>query len=310
MKNKRTLFYLVVSIGVLFVVNKTYAQQESQYTQYMYNPASINPAYIGSKNTLNILSLYRTQWIGLDGAPEVLNLGLYAPIGIKNVGAGLGFTNDRIGPSSQNNLHADFSYTISITENTRLAFGLRAGLSLLSVDPNKLNIRHLNDHNLDLKNYQSPMMGTGFYLFHESWYLGASIPNLLETKYYNEVQVSTATRKSHLYFMGGYVFTLSPDLQFKPAFLTKYVQGIPLSVDFSANALMYNSFTLGVGYRIGSSVSALAGFQINENIMIGYSYDYETNELSQYNSGSHELFLRFEFRTRSCECSYVRSRFY
>lgn len=310
MKNKRTLFYLVVSMGIIFIANNTYAQQESQYTQYMYNPASINPAYIGSKNTLNILSLYRTQWVGLDGAPEVLNLGVYAPIGIKNVGVGFGFTSDKIGPASQNNVHVDFSYSIPISQNTHLAFGLRAGLSLLSVDPSKLSIRHPNDHNLDLKNYQSPMIGTGFYLFHESWYLGISLPNFLETKYYNDVQVSTATRKSHLYFTGGYIFTLNPNLQFKPAFLTKYVQGAPLSIDLSANTLMYNAFTLGIGYRLDASVSALAGFQINENIMIGYAYDYETHELSRYNSGSHELFLRFELRTKRCECSYVRPRFY
>lgn len=231
MKNTTTLRYLLVCIGILFITNKVTAQQE---TQYMYNPASINPAYIGSKSTLNIHSLYRTQWIGLDGAPEVLNLGIYSPIGIKNVGVGLGFTNDRIGPSSQNNLYADFSYTISIAENTRLSFGLRTGLSLLDVNPTKLNIRHPNDHNLDLKNYQAPMIGTGFYLFHESWYLGISLPNILETKYYNDVQVSTATKKSHFYFIREYIFTLNSNLQFKPAFLTKYVQGTPLSIDFSS----------------------------------------------------------------------------
>lgn len=309
MKTQNVILYVFLSLGFFSVsIHNLYAQQEPQYTQYMYNPMSINPAYVGSRNTLNILSLYRTQWVGLDGAPQTLNLGIHSPIGVSPVGVGLGFTSDKIGPSSQSVVESDFSYTISITRNTQLAFGVRAGMSLLSVDPNKLLIYDPNDHNLELKDYQSPIIGTGLYLFTDNWYIGFSTPNLLETKYYNDVQVSTATRKNHIYLMGGYVLHINPYLQLKPAFMMKHVSGAPLSLDLSANTLINEKVTLGLGYRLNASMSALAGFQVNESILIGYAYDYETTELSHHTSGSHEIFMRFELKTRKCPL--VRPRFY
>lgn len=309
MNIKNTISFILLSLGLLFVsINEVFAQQEAQYTQYMYNPMSINPAYVGSRNSMNIQSLYRTQWVGLDGAPQTLNFGIHSPIAMSAVGVGLGFTSEKIGPSSQSVIDANFSYTIPINTDVLLSFGVKAGVSLLSVDPNKLLIRDPGDHNLELKDYHAPIIGTGLYLYSEDWYIGLSTPNILETKYYNDVQVSTAIKKSHAYLMGGYIFTINPNLQLKPAFMTKYVAGAPISLDLSANALIQEKLILGLGYRLDASISGLAGFQINENILIGYAYDYETADISRYSSGSHEIFLRFELKTR--QCPIVRTRFY
>ena len=280
------------------VVNEAQAQQDSQFTQYMYNTVSVNPAYAGTRGSLSLVGLYRNQWVGLDGAPETLNFSLNSPIGIQGVGIGLGFTSDKIGPSSESIITADFSYTIPVSDNANLSFGIKAGLSMMDLDPSKLTIYNPNDYDLQQQNRSSPIIGAGLYLHSDKWYVGASSPNLMETEHYDDIQVSTATEKTHMYFIAGYVFTLNENLKLKPAILAKAIMGSPLSIDISANALFYEKFTFGLAYRPDAAVSALAGFQITDQIMIGYAYDYETTELSKYNDGSHEIFLRFELGTK------------
>jgi len=245
-----------------------------------------------------MIGLYRNQWVGIDGAPETLNFAIQSPVGIQGVSLGMGFTSDKIGPSSESNVTADFAYVIRVSENAELSFGIKGGISLLDLDPNKLLIYDPNDYNLAQKNYVTPIVGTGFYLFSDKWYVGLSTPNFLETNHYNDVRVSTATEKTHLYLIGGYVFDLSDDVKLKPTILGKAVWGAPAAIDLSVNTLLYERVTFGLAYRLGSAVSGLAGFQVNDHIMIGYAYDYETTELSRYNSGSHEIFLRFELGTR------------
>ena len=275
------------------------AQQDSQFTQYMYNMVSFNPAYAGNRGSLTVLGTYRNQWVGLDGAPETLNFSLNTPIGLDGVGVGLGFTSDHIGPSSKNIITGDFSYTITVDRReTQLSFGLKAGISTLDIDFNKLQIYNPNDLNNVNRSIKSPVVGIGFYLHNENWYAGISTPNMLETKHYDDIAVSTATEKIHVYLTGGYVFDLSTELKFKPTVLAKAVSGAPLAVDVSANFLLYEKLTLGAAYRWDAAVSGLAGFQVSNQLMVGYTYDYTTTELNNYNSGSHEIFLRFELGTR------------
>ncbi len=228
-----------------------------------------------------------------------LNSSAHSPIGVRGVGVGLGFTKDEIGPSDQSRITAVFSYTLPINEQgTKLAFGVQGGLSLLDVNPAELNIYNPNDYDLQLNHFAAPVFGVGLFLYDKKWYVGLSAPSILQTKYYDEVQVSTATERVHYYLTGGYVFDLNPNLKFKPAAMLKGTVGAPLSVDVSANFLLYNKLTLGAAYRWDAAVSAIAGFQINRNLMIGYAYDYSTTELGHYNNGSHEIFLRFELGTK------------
>lgn len=296
---KKSNFLVLLLFGsLLFMVPSAQAQQDSQYTQYMYNTISVNPAYAGSRSSLSILGIYRNQWVGLDGAPKTLNFSMHSPIGVKGVGLGFGFTSDQIGPSSESIVTADFSYTINMANDIKLSFGMKAGVSIWDLDPNKLNIYDPNDYNLRQQNNSSPVVGTGLYLHTEKWYVGLSSPNMLKTDHYDDVQVSTATEKTHVYLIGGYVFDINSNLKLKPAVLAKAVVGAPLALDISANALLYDSVTFGLAYRLDAAVSVLAGFQISDHLMIGYSYDYDTTQLGNYNSGSHEIFLRFELGTR------------
>lgn len=286
----KILYFALMLIGLV-----SYAQQDAQYTQYMYNTINVNPAYAGSRGVLSIFGLYRTQWVGLDGAPETGAFSVNSPIANSNLGVGLSFVNDRIGPTNENTISADLSYTIRTSETYKLSFGVKGTANLFNLDPSKLTPQHENDPLLqDLNNDLSPNVGAGVYLHSDKLYLGASVPNFFETKRYDDNDVAVYKERMNMYFIGGYVFDLSPSLKFKPAFLTKLVEGAPLQLDVSGNFLINERLVLGAAWRWDAAVSAMAGFQITDGLFIGYGYDLETTKLANYNSGSHEIFLRFE----------------
>jgi type IX secretion system PorP/SprF family membrane protein len=280
---------------LLLCNSNLWAQQDPQYTQYMYNPININPAYAGSRGVTSIFAVHRAQWIGLDGAPVTNAASVNAPVG-KNVGLGFSFVNDKIGPMDTNVLSGDFSYTIQATDTYKLALGIKGSLHLFNVDFTKLNVYEPADPRFqnNINNQLTPNIGAGAYLYSEHTYFGLSIPNFLETEHYEHNDTSIAKERFHVYAMLGHVFDLTYNLKFKPAILAKVVQGAPLQVDLTANILLNDTFTLGLAYRWDAALSALAGFQITDGLFIGYTYDLETTKLADYNSGSHELFLRFE----------------
>lgn len=287
---------LMVMLTAVGVVDMN-AQQESQFTQYMYNTVGVNPAYAGSRDVLSITGLYRTQWIGLEGAPKTGTFSLNTPIGMsERIGLGFSAVNDKIGPSNETDISADFSYNIRLDENYKLFFGLKASGNLLNIDYTKLDYYNPNDPSFSqgVDNKFSPNIGAGVYLQSDKAYLGLSVPYMLETTHYIHSNVSNVQEKMHAYLIGGYVFDLSPDLKFKPAFLVKAASGAPLQVDLSANFLFSEKFTLGAAYRWDAAVSAMVGFQVSPGILAGYAYDFDTTNLGNYNSGSHEIFLRFE----------------
>ncbi len=272
-----------------------FAQQDAQYTQYMYNTININPAYAGSRGVMSIFLLHRTQWVGLDGAPTTNTASINTPINNSNLGFGLSVVSDKIGPTKDNTLSADLSYSIPVSENAKLSFGLKASANQFKLDVNRLNPEDANDPNLQgFDNEISPNFGAGVYLHSEKGYFGLSVPNFLQDTKYNDNEVAVFQERMNFYAIGGYVFDLSPSVKFKPAVLTKLVTGSPLQVDASANFLFFDKLMLGGAYRWDAAFSALAGFQITDGLFIGYSYDRETTELKNYNSGSHEIFLRFE----------------
>lgn len=277
----------------------TYAQQDAQYTQYMYNTINVNPAYAGSRGVMSIFGLYRTQWVGLDGAPVTSAFSVNSPIENTNLGVGLSFVNDRIGPTVENTVSADLSYTIQTSETYKLSFGIKGTANLFNLDPTKLNPMNQNDPLLqNLNNNFSPNVGAGVYFHSNKSYLGVSVPNFFETKRYSDNDVAVYKERTNMYFIGGYVFELSPSLKFKPAFLTKMVQGAPLQLDVSGNFLINDKLMLGAAWRWSAAMSFMAGFQITDGLYAGYGYDLETTKLANYNSGSHEIFLRFELFKR------------
>jgi type IX secretion system PorP/SprF family membrane protein len=289
MRTKILIFALMLTCYTGF------AQQDAQYTQYMYNTININPAYAGSRGVMSIFGLHRTQWVGLDGAPTTNAFSINTPINNSNLGVGVSFVNDKIGPTNDNTISADLSYTIQTSEEFKLSFGIKASGNLFNLDVNRLNPADANDPNLqNFNNEFSPNFGAGIYLHSDKMYFGLSVPNFLQDSKYNDNEVAVFQERMNFYAIGGYVFDISPSVKFKPAFLTKLVTGSPLQVDASANFLFFDKLMLGAAYRWDAAMSALAGFQVTDGLFIGYSYDRETTQLRNYNSGSHEVFLRFE----------------
>jgi type IX secretion system PorP/SprF family membrane protein len=285
----RLLLFLLILVGI-----SSQAQQDAQFTQYMYNTINVNPAYAGSRGMMSIFGLHRTQWVGIEGAPQTNSFSVNTPLGESKVGLGLSVVSDKIGPTVDNNLAADFSYTIQTSDTYKLAFGLKAGGSFFNLDVSLLDPNNPIDPSLTNYNKFNPQIGGGLYLHSEKTYLGVSVPNFLQTNRYNDNDVAIYSPKMTYYLIAGHVFDLSPTVQCKPALLTKIVNGAPLQVDLSGNFLIMDKFTLGVAYRWDAAVSGLAGFQVSESLFIGYGYDYETTQLQKYNSGSHEVFLRYE----------------
>ncbi|MFM9403581.1 type IX secretion system membrane protein PorP/SprF [Myroides odoratimimus] len=302
-----------IQLGALFSLmmlgsSAVYGQQDPQYTHYMYNTSNINPAYTGSRGVLNVFGMYRTQWVGLDGAPQTANISIDTPLGDNGLSGGLNYTNDRIGAMSENNFSLNLAYAVDLNDTYKLAFGLKATANILDVDYTKLDIYDPNDPMFleNINNKFNPNIGAGLYLYSDKSYLGVSVPNFLTTDRSKNEGKELMRQKMHFYLMGGYVFELNPSLKFKPAFLLKTVEGAPMQVDLTANFLIVDKFTIGAAYRWDSSVSALAGFQVNEGLFIGYSYDADTSKLSRYNSGSHEIFLRFDLFNKYNKVSTAR----
>jgi type IX secretion system PorP/SprF family membrane protein len=273
-----------------------YAQQDAQFTQYMYNTININPAYAGSRGALSIFGLYRTQWIGLDGAPETSSFSVNTPLNNSNLGLGLSLVNDKIGPTNENTFSVDVSYTVQTSADFKLSFGLKATGSLFNLDINKLNPVDQGDpqfNNLD--NVFKPNIGAGVYWHSDKAYVGLSVPNFIETNRYNDNDVAIYKDKINYYFIAGYVFDLSSEIKLKPAGLLKMVEGAPLQADVSANFMFIDKLVVGVAYRWSAALSTMVGFQVTDGLYLGYGYDCETTNLNNYNSGSHEIFLRYEF---------------
>lgn len=302
--------YLTIINSVLLFICSTMAlfgQQDIQYTQYMYNPTTINPAYAGNRGVVSVVGLHRSQWVGLDGAPRSESLSINSPISNGRVGLGANVIRDQIGPTEESFISADFSYTIPTSEKGNLSFGLKATAHLLNVNFLALDFFGVQSDDPrfqnSIDNRFSPNVGLGLYYHNERFYAGLSAPNLLETRHFDAASLNDENATSFLsqervnyYITTGYVFDLSEKVKFKPAALAKIVDGAPLQIDLTANFLLHDKLTLGAAYRWDAAFSGLIGFNLSDSLTIGFAYDREVTELGNttFNDGSFELFLRFE----------------
>lgn len=281
-----------------------FGQQDAQYTQYMYNTFSVNPAYAGSREVLSISALHRSQWVGRDGAPNTQTLSVHGPSSDK-VGLGLSIVHDEIGNNTNQNTYIDaaFSYTLKTSNNNKLSFGLKAGGHLLNLDFN--NLRNFSAGGTaitdsDLYKKFTPNFGAGLYYHNDQFYAGLSIPNFLQTEHFDSADGNdnlVSVDRMTWYLISGYVIEMSSALKFKPAFLLKATSGAPLQADISANFLLNDKFSMGAAYRWDAALSALFGFQMTPEFMLGLAYDSDISELggTKFNNGSFEVFLRYEF---------------
>lgn len=305
MKNK-LLIVLVVLFGYY-----SQAQQAPQYTQYMYNMGVVNPGYmINEPGIIKIGGLYRTQWVGIEGAPKTATVFANIPLSDR-LELGVNFVGDKVGGksnSTENMFNVNFAYKAKLTENTNLSFGVKAGGDQLNIDTSGKNIGSSN-YLYENTNQTVLNLGAGLFLFNKKYYLGISSPNLVPSNFSS----STTTiykQKSHFYTMAGYVFTLGSNLKFKPSTVIKYVDGSPLTFDISGNVLFYDKFEIGTSYRYQDAITGLVGFNISQNLRIGYAYDLTISELETFNSGSHEIIITYQLDLLGLSKKYSSPRFY
>lgn len=223
---KRYITKTAVLFSTVFTLSGS-AQQNPEYTQYMYNTLTVNPAYTGSVGTVEASLLHRSQWVGIDGAPVTQSFVIHSPLANDKIGLGLSIINDKLGPSNETNFEGNFSYTVNVSRDKKLAFGLKAGLRKLDIDWSKGRYYDPMDAllNQNIDNEVKLSVGAGLYLYGDKWYIGASVPNFIKGNYYDDIQESIDIDRLHYYLIGGYVFDLSDNLKFKPATLIKAVSG-------------------------------------------------------------------------------------
>jgi len=293
------LLLLLLGAGGLF------AQQDPQFTQYMFNLLALNPAYAGSAERVSIKGLTRHQWVGFEGAPMTQTLTVHSPVWHQSLGVGGTIMRDEHGPVTQYGIMVDLAYRMFLGGDNKLAFGLKGGVNLMQGDFAALNPLQANDQvfQQNVSTKTDPQFGFGVMYYGERFYLGLSTPKLLRTEFFDDIGVRDTTslnafqqgQKPHYFLSGAYVWDLGDYMKFKPTFLVKAVDGAPLSFDLSANFLFYEKFWLGAMYRHTDAVGLLAQYHITDDLSVGYAYDYPLSPLRNYSGGSHEFMLGFEF---------------
>ena len=287
----------LVTLSVIAFTVELHAQQDPHYTQYMYNMSVMNPAYAGSKENLSLGLLHRKQWVEIEDAPTTTTFFGHAPVG-KNVGMGLSVISDKIGPVEENNIYADFSYTLNLGGEHKLAFGLKTGLTLHKVslfDDVYPTLPDPNDPAFSENTSNSYFnIGSGLFYYTNKYYLGFSIPNLMKSKHLDFNGREFGSEVSHYFVTGGYVFDINDNVKFKPFFMMKSAFEAPTSLDLSANFLFNEKFEIGGTYRLEDSFGAMVNYAVTPNIKLGYAYDHIVSDLNVTTPSSHEIILLFD----------------
>lgn len=286
---------LIIILNILYFTSN--AQQQPQFTHYMYNTIAVNPAYAGSRDGLAINLVNRNQWVGIEDAPRTTSLSIHTPLKNNKMGIGLSIMKDQAGWENFTFIYADYSYTIQLTDEKFFSFGLKAGFSQYKIDEELFTFPDVYEDPFfqDRINRWNPNIGAGVYYHTNKWYLGLSSPRLINNDN-NDNGDFVALERNHYYLIGGYVYDLSEDFKIKPSFSLKYTNGTPLSAEVSAHLLMYEKFWIGASYRNEDAIGALFDFQISQKLRVGYAYEYAISDIQPFTSGSHEIILIYEFK--------------
>lgn len=297
MKTLKIFFALAASLGCITLT----AQQAPMYTHYMYNTLIVNPAYAGSRDALTITAINRSQWVDFKGAPVTQSVTMHTLLENERVGLGLSVLNDKIGPTNLTSLAFDYAFILKLSESSKLALGLSAGVNIFQADLNDLLLDNPNDPTFltDINNHVTPNVGIGAYFSRERFYAGLSVPNLLQYRFSEEEVVNgsvfSGIERRHFFFITGALITLNDYLEFKPTSLVKMTVGAPVELDLTASFVFQKKVLLGAMFRTGDAVGALLGFDVTDQFHIGYSYDWSYGlRTYRYNKGSHELVLRYD----------------
>ncbi|MBL0129155.1 MAG: type IX secretion system membrane protein PorP/SprF [Flavobacteriales bacterium] len=294
----RRIISLCCSAMLALVSTRAIAQQDPLYSQYMFNTLAVNPGYAGSADVFTVMALSRHQWVGFTGAPATQTILAHTPLPSKKMGLGLSIVNDKIGPTRQTGIYADYAYRIRVGANAKLSFGLKGGMNLYQADLANLTTVDPDAANVNVKGTMLPNFGAGLYYHTPRYYAGISVPKLLE----NHIDAATASgvvtssEVRHWFLIAGYVLDMNRGLKFKPSIMVRSVEGAPLSMDVNLNFLIRERIWLGGMYRVGNSFGVLGQYQVNDQFRLGYAFDLTTTKLGAYNAGTHEIMLNYDLR--------------
>jgi type IX secretion system PorP/SprF family membrane protein len=300
---------------VLFalIVSTASAQQDVQFSDYKINMSSFNPAFAGFFDG-SVLLIHRSQFVGIEGAPESQNLNVNVPLNV-NMGMGFNAISEKLGVTEEVILTGDYSYTIFTDDVNMITFGLKAGFNILNVDYTRLDMQDEGDPSFmnNIENKISPRVGVGFLFNTANWYVGVSTPNFLRENVNPTVSSTTVSDKPHFYFTTGYKTALTDELIFKPSILAKAVEEAPLGLDFALNFEYMQKFRFGASYRWDAAVTGIVGANVVPELQVGYAYDHAINGLGKYAPSSHQFYLKYTFKKsnemrRECSsCSFTDS---
>lgn len=290
MKKLIVLALLLTSFGVK-------AQQDEQISLYLYNKLYYNPAYAGSRDALSAVAIARFQWVKFDGAPNTQWFSIHAPLLQKSLGVGAHLVNDRIGNRSRTAIYGDISGSIELNKKgDRLAAGISAGVDMLGYDFTSVQVNDDNDYFYGTtNNVVTPNIGGGLYYYGRNHYVSLSSPRILESVNKNYDSLTQLLNTRHFFLSGGYVFDLNSVFKLKPSVMMKFTPNAPITIDFNASLLMYDHLWAGLMYRFNESMGVNLVYDIKKTFSIGYCYDFPINGLRTYQTGSHEIFLQYDF---------------
>lgn len=290
----------VLVFSIIFFGKELSAQQDAMYSMYMFNGLAVNPAYAGSRERASFTALYRNQWSGLEGAPKTAVAVGHAPLANDKVGLGFSITSDNLSIFNMVSISASYAYRIKIKRG-KLSLGANATFNNYRARWNELTLNDGNDRALTSNpdNVMSPNFGLGAYYYAEKFYVGISVPHLLNSSLSENFKLAgkelVARQYKHYFFTMGGIFKVTENIKFKPSLLFKYVRNAPFQADFNAAILMKEALWLGVSYRTGDAVSVMVEYMFTKGLRVGYAYDITLTELSNYSSGTHEIMVGFEF---------------
>ena len=299
---KKTVFNIkLVAISLLsltfFTAEDSVAQQDAQYSMYMFNPLAVNPAYAGSREALSVTMLGRKQWVNIDGAPATATLSIHSPLRYEAISLGLSVIQDEIGPTKNTGMYADIAYRINVSKKSKLAFGLKGGLDMFSATFGSLRVIDGSDiqYTTPIRNQLMPNFGFGVYLNSDDYYIGLTAPKIVRNKFESGTVNGLASMQDrHFFLTAGKTFKVNSVIDIIPSFVAKAVEDAPLSLDVNVNFMFYEKLWIGGGYRFGDSFIGNIVYHFTPHFRAGYAYDYALSDLGNYNTGSHEIMINYD----------------
>jgi type IX secretion system PorP/SprF family membrane protein len=292
---KRYILIFLVCFPVL-----AHAQQDALYSQYMFNPFAINPAYAGSRDALSAVLLHRSQWVGMDGAPRTSSLAVHGKLKGKKVALGFNAFSDRLGPATNTGVFATYAYHLKLGPG-KLAMALRAGVFHSVLDRNLLDYYQSGDLHDQGGGVTAltPSFDAGAYYYTSKFFAGVSTTHIAGgSVLYSDSSIMELELDQHVMATTGFAIPVSESIVFRPSVLVRYVRAAPINFDINASFLFKKLFWLGASYRSSRSITFMSEFNIAQFVRIGYSYDMVFSRLKSYNAGSHELFLGIDLNVK------------